>query len=147
MTLFNRIGAFFTSLFGEVGKYLQEILTDASKFINLAQPVVAELSVLASAAPDQTTLIKEISKWLGTYETDSSKVASWVASTSGLTTAQILQSAATTAVSALAGGGSTASVLNFAVEAAYQIYQKLQAAKTTPTAATTTTPPPNDHQA
>jgi flavorubredoxin len=129
MTIFNRIGAFFTSLFGSVGKYLQEILSDASKLINLAQPIVAELAILSSAAPDQTTLIKEISKWLSTYESDASKVASWVASTSGMTTAQILQSAATTAVSAVAGTGAAASVLNFAVEAAYQIYQKLQAAK------------------
>lgn len=130
---FKAIGHFFTSLFGGTGPVVQAVLHDASSFINLAAPIVAELANLAKAQPTQTGLIAIIEKWLGAYQADAVKVGSWVSTAQGLPISDVLRSAALLALSSFAPAGTTASLLNLAIEMAYNVFKRQQTVPTTPT--------------
>jgi hypothetical protein len=129
LTWLKAIGHFFTSLFGKSGNIVQTVLHDVSSFTNLAAPIVAELAAIAKADPNQTGLIANIETWLATYQTDAAKIQGWVTSSQGLSTADVLRSAAQLALSALVPSGTAASLLNLAIELAYNVFKAQTAAK------------------
>ena len=127
ITIFGRIGAWFKTVFGNFGDIVQEILHGVSSFVNLAVPLVTELSAIAAslAVPGASPLITEIATWLEKIETDATAVQSWVTSAATLpSTGAILQSAASAALKALVPPGTTQSDINLAIELAYAIFQR-----------------------
>jgi hypothetical protein len=124
MSLFNRIGSWFKGLFSNFGTTVQEILHGISSAVNLAVPLVTELSGIAAANPTGSALITDIEKWLGKFETDATAVQTWTTSVAGLSTAAILQSAASFALKALVPAGVLQSDINLAIELAYAIFKR-----------------------
>jgi hypothetical protein len=131
---FSAIGHFFSSLFGGAGSTIQKVLHGVSSFVNLAEPIVAELAVIGSAIPGQPALLTTIETWLKKYTQNEPAITAWLASAQTLSTADILRTAATTALSALVPAGTLASDLNLAVELAYSAYKATRPAPTPPVA-------------
>lgn len=122
------VGHFFSALFGKSGDIVKVILHDISSFVNLAKPIVAELALIAKLQPVQSDLVKEIEKWLGVYIEDAAKVGAWVAQAETLPYLDVLRSAATLALSALLPAGTASSIINLAIELAYNIFKREQSA-------------------
>lgn len=120
------IGRFFSALFGGSGDVVKVILHDIAYAVNLSAPIVAALSTLAQSSPDKSGLIGSIERWLGIYHDDANKIASWVEQAQGLPYLDVIRSAATMALSALVPAGTAASLLNLAIELAYNIFKKQQ---------------------
>lgn len=127
MKFFSAIGHFFSSLFGGSGSTVQKVLHGVSSFVNLAAPIVAELAAITPTASGPG-FISQVAKVLSLFETDATKVQAWVGSVAGLSDADILRTAATTALSALVPAGALASELNLAVELAYSVYKAMRPA-------------------
>lgn len=132
--IFSVIGHFFASLFGAKGALAQKILHDASSFVTLAEPIVAEVETEIKALPDQGKSVQAIEGFLAKYEADSGKVSSIAQTLSGLPVADLWHNLAVIALQALAPQGTATSLLNLAVELAYNLYKQSKATPV-PTAA------------
>lgn len=127
LSFFSVIGHFFTSLFGNNGALAQKILHEAGSFVNLAQPIVAEVEAQIKALPDQGKSVQSIESFLSKYDTDAAKVSTVAQSLSRLPSTDLWHNLAVTALGTLAPKGTAGSLLNLAVELAYNIYKKSKA--------------------
>jgi hypothetical protein len=137
MNIFSGISHFFTSLFGKNADTAQKVLHNVSSFVTLAEPVVAEVEteVKQLAAVDPNAKLQLVAKFLSKYEPDLAKVASTANSLSGLPEADLLHNLATIALSTLVPSGTAASLVNLAIELAYNIFKTKSAATAAPAAA------------
>lgn len=122
------IGHFFTSLFGNKGAIAQKILHEAGSFVNLAGPIVAEVDAEVRALPDQGKSIQSIEGFLKKYESDAAKVSSIAQSLAGLPSADLWHNLAVIALQTLVPAGTAGSLLNLAVELAYNIFKQSRVA-------------------
>jgi hypothetical protein len=137
LNIFSVVGHFFASLFGAKGGLAQKVLHEAASFVNLAQPIVAEIETEIKALPDQGKSVQAIETFLGKYETDAAKVLNIATTLAALPPADLWKNLAVTALSALAPAGTASSLLNLAVELAYNIFKQ---SKMAPIALQTTVP-------
>jgi hypothetical protein len=139
----KNVFSWLESLFGKAGSVVHTVLNDVAGITNVATPIVTELAAIASVSPSPTWLISEIEKWLGTYLKDAPAIAQWVANAQTLSTADILRTAATTALSVLVPSGTAASLINLAVELAYNVFKAAKKAPAmVPAAIPATVPAP-----
>jgi hypothetical protein len=134
MSFFGSIGHFFESLFGKNSNVAQTVLHDVSSFVTLAEPIVEDVNTIIKAAPQSGTALA-IEKFLSKYEADASKVASLAQNLAALPTADMWRNAALVALQFVAPSGTATSLLNLAIELAYQIIQKKKQPSTTTPAA------------
>jgi hypothetical protein len=137
LSFFSVIGHFFSSLFGTNGGLAQKVLHEAGSFVNMAQPIIEEIETEIKSLPDQGKSIQAIEAFLAKYDSDAIKVAGIATSLSGLPAADLWKNLAVTALSALTPAGTAASLLNLAVELAYNIFKQ---SKMAPIALQTTVP-------
>jgi hypothetical protein len=126
---------FFKSLFGNHGNLAHKILHEAGSFVNLALPIVAEIEAEIKVLPNQGKSIQAIEGFLSKYEPDVAKAAIIAQSLDGLPSADLWKNLAVAALGALVPGGTAASLLNLAVELAYNIYKRSKAVAPVPATA------------
>lgn len=131
MSFFGSIGHFFASLFGKNGNVAQTVLHDVSSFVSLAEPIVADVQAELKNIP-QDSVTAAIEKFLAKYAPDVTQVGGIATQLAALPAANMWQSVASMALSFLAPTGTATSLLNLAIELAYQIFQKKQAAAAIP---------------
>lgn len=121
MGFFSPVLHFFESLFGKNGGAVaQTVLNDVSSFVTLAEPIVEDVNTIIKAAPQSGTVLA-IEKFLSKYEADATKVASMAQTLAALPAADMWRNAALAALQFVAPAGTAASLLNLAIELAYQI--------------------------
>ncbi len=132
MNIFSSIEHFFEHLFGANSNEAQKVLGDVSHYVTLAEPIVVEVEDIIKAAP-QSAVLAAIEKFLSKYEPDLAKVATTAASLAALPSADLWHNAAVLALQTLVPqAGVAASLLNLAVELAYNIFKQKQAATAQP---------------
>lgn len=120
---FHYVEVVFTAMFGKNGSNVQVILHKASSFVNIAEPIVeeVEVEVKAAMATDPSGKVALIEKYISKYETDKAKIQPVVDSLVGLPEADMFHNLATYALGFVAPKGAAASLLNLAVELAYNV--------------------------
>ncbi len=122
--LFSAIGHFFSSLFGKNADLAQKVIHDAASFANLAEPIVEEITVVVGAASAiaPNAAFTKLSGDLATVVKDEAKVQSFLTAATGYTsTADLLHAAAVFILGQFVPAGTAASLINLAVELAYNI--------------------------
>lgn len=146
MNFLHAIAHLFSAWFGKASDVMQAILHYLSSSVNVARPLVQELMVLAAAFTPGTAIpeiITVIVKWLGSYVNDAQAIELWVAANQSLGLPDILRNAAKLALQyILPANSKTASELNWAIETAYQIEQRLAAPAALTAGALTADPVP-----
>lgn len=127
MNIFSSIGHFLEHLFGANSNVAETILGDVSHIVTLAGPIVADVEADLKTIPQGST-VAAIEKFLAKYAPDASKVGALAGQLAELSGPDLWRNAAQMALSFLAPAGTAASLLNLAIEFAYQIFQKKQAA-------------------
>ena len=142
MNIFSGIGHFFKSLFGKNSDVAQKVLHDVSSFVSLAEPIVQEVEteVKAINAVDPSATLAATVKFLGKYEPDLAKVQTTASSLVGLPTTDLWHSLATIALGTVVPSGTAGSLINLAVELAYNFVKSKSAAEATPAPAAAATP-------
>lgn len=137
MNIFSGISHFFQSLFGKNGATAQAVLHNVSSFVTLAEPIVSEVEteVKTLVAVDPNAKLQLIAKFLAKYQPDVAKVASATNSLSSMPDADLWHNLATFALNALVPGGTAGSLINLAIELAYNIFKSKSAVSTAPSAA------------
>jgi hypothetical protein len=125
---FKAIGHFFTSLFGNNGAIAQKVLHDASSFVNLALPIVQGIDTELKTVKGSVVAL-DIVKFLDKYLPDVEKAEKLAASFATLPGAQLWRAVATTALQAITPVGISSSLINLAVELAYNIFKQSVAPK------------------
>ena len=137
MGLWSAIGHFFTSLFGKSAGIAQEVLHDVSSFVQLAEPIVeqVETEIKAQTADTPSSAVSAVAAFLTKYEPNLVRVQAASAALATLPAADLFRNVAVYALQAVAPKGTANSLLNLAVELAYNIYKKKTAAQTAAPAA------------
>lgn len=129
MSFLTSIGHFFAHLFGASSNEAQKVLSEVSYYVTLAEPVVAEIEDIIKTAPQSGTVLA-IEKFLSKYEPDAEKAASIAGELAKLPSADLWHNAAVLALQTLVPqAGVAASLLNLAVELAYNIFKQKAAAQ------------------
>lgn len=126
---FKSVGNFFKKLFGKSGDVVQVVLHDVSAFVIAAEPIVEQVALIASLASGKSELMAKLVGWLHEYEKDAAVVKAWVDAAEGMPSSDVLRSAGVLAVSKLVPEGTSKSLLNLAVEMAYNVYKRSKAGK------------------
>jgi hypothetical protein len=131
--IFSGIAHFFEALFGNNGAVAQKVLHSVSSFTSLAAPIVVEVEndLKSVELTNPSTKLAAVVGFLSKYEPDIEKVTTTANSLMGLSVDNLLHNAAVIALGTVVPGGTaTASLLNLAVELAYNFFKS----KTVPVA-------------
>jgi hypothetical protein len=143
MSWLSPLGHLFKALFGAHGDIAQGILHDVSSFVQLADPIILDVeSELKPIASDKTARVAGVLKFLGKYEPDVQTAVDTANRLAGLPTEDLLRQAAVFALTTFVPAGTTASLLNLAVELAYNIFKRAQQAKASQSIPSTPAPNP-----
>lgn len=144
MNIFSFIIHWFQHVFGAHGENVKKVLEEAAPYVAEAAPIVQDVDLFLKAVEpsDQSGVVAALEKFLSKYEADAEKVAGAVTSLSALPLTDLWHAAAVTALGFILPQGTALSVLNLAVELAYNIAKKVAAAKAGGTAGTVLNPVP-----
>jgi hypothetical protein len=125
MKFFDAIGHFLKSLFGADSTVVQTVLHDVSSVATLAAPIIADVETnLKPAAAAGSSVSAELLTFLGKYDKDAAKVATTANTLAALPVTDMLAKAAQFALATFVPAGTATSLINYAVEFAYQIFKK-----------------------
>jgi hypothetical protein len=122
-SFFTTLGKDIKDLFGGNSNILESVLHDVSTFVSKAEPIVEDVNTVIKAAP-QSGVVLAIEKFLSKYEADAVKVASMAQNLAALPAADMFRKAALAALQLVSPAGTAVSLLNTAIEIAYQIILK-----------------------
>jgi hypothetical protein len=124
MKFFDAIGHFFKSLFGADSTVVQTVLHEVSSVATLAQPIIADVEAnLKAPAAAGSSIETKLLAFLGKYDGDVAKVATTATALAALPVADMLAKAAQFALATFVPAGTAASLINYAVEFAYQVFK------------------------
>lgn len=126
--IFTSFAHFFEKLFGAKAAVAEKVLTKTSHIVTLAEPIVVEIEDLIKTAP-QDKVLQAVEAFLVKYEPDLAKVSATAASLAALPSADLWRNAAQIALSSLVPAGTASSLVNLAIEEAYNFYKEEKAAK------------------
>ena len=139
LNIFTVIGHFFASLFGSKGSVVQKVIHGVSSFVNLALPIVEEIdndlkAVIVAAPVVGPSVVGTIEKFLQKHLPDLTEISQIANGLVGQDSADALRTIAVSVLQLLVPAGTSLSLLNLAIELAYNTFKELQASK--PAAAT-----------
>lgn len=124
MSFFGGIGHFFSSLFGPNGDVAQKVLHAAASYISLAVPIIAEIEADLKAETGQGSVgTEKVIGFIQKFEPDSGKAQSIATSLGNISNADLWHQLAVFGLSRIAPKGVSTSILNLAVEFAYNIFK------------------------
>lgn len=131
MKFFDAIGHFFKSIFGADSTVVQGVLKEVSSVATLAAPIIQDVeTTLKAPAAAGSSVDQKLLTFLGKYEPDAAKVASTATALAALPVSDMLAKAAQFALATFVPAGTAASLINLAVELAYNVFKAKTAAPT-----------------
>lgn len=126
MSFFGGIGHFFSSLFGKNADVAQKVLHATASYIALAGPIIAEIETELKATIETgqgSVATDKILGFIQKFEPDLDQAHTISAHLAGLPNTDLWHQLAVFGLSRIAPKGVSASIINLAVEFAYNIFK------------------------